>query len=82
MAKWILTAEEYGAFRHTKEYKPIPNPHGVTIITERQAIRLTSGCRWATRGHYVYVRDHKSIRFDTLQEAQRYAEQIQEAQND
>ena len=52
------------------------NPHGVTVITEREAIRLTSGCRWATRGHYVYARDHKSIRFDTLRDAQRYAEQL------
>lgn len=61
MAKWILSAESYGAFRHTKEYIPVPNPHGVTIITERQAIRLTSGCRWATRGHYVYARDTSQL---------------------
>lgn len=65
MAKWILSAESYGAFRHTKEYIPV-----------REAIRVISGCRWATRGHYVYARDHKSIRFDTLRDAQRYAEQL------
>ena len=76
MSKWILSAESYGAFRSTEEYIPVPNPYGVTVITEREAIRLTSGCRWATRGHYVYARDHKSIRFDTLREAQRYAEQL------
>lgn len=76
MAKWILSAESYGAFRHTKEYIPVPNPYGVTVITEREAIRVISGCRWATRGHYVYARDHKSIRFGTLREAQRYAEQL------
>lgn len=62
MAKWILTAESYRAFRHTKEYIPVPNP--------------SSGCRWATRGHYVYARERETVRFDTLREAQRYAEQL------
>nr|DAS55900.1 MAG TPA: hypothetical protein [Caudoviricetes sp.] len=69
MAKWILSAESYGAFRHTKEYIPVPNPYGVTV-------RVISGCRWATRGHYVYARERETVRFDTLREAQRYAEQL------
>ena len=76
MAKWILSAESYGAFRATKEYIPVPNPYGVTVVTEREAIRVISGCRWATRGHYVYARERETVRFDTLREAQRYAEHL------
>lgn len=49
MAKWILSAESYGAFRSKKEYIPIPNPYGVTVITDRYTTRGSAICRAVRR---------------------------------
>lgn len=74
MTKWIIYAEERSMLRMVTEYMPMPNPYGIRIRAVKDAIRLTSGARWAVDGYYLISPGKKTIMFSTLQEAKRAGE--------
>lgn len=76
MTKWIIYAEESRPERRVTEYVPVPNPCGIRIRAVKDAIRIASGARWVVDGYYLQQVDQPDVRYDTLNEAKRAAENM------